>query len=90
MWDGHREKGDQEDAGERRQRGMTAAVKIGGADCRQRVEAQQHPLSIDEHVEEECDDEHRQDEPQLFVYDFEVVNRARSHRMVHSSHPRVH
>jgi hypothetical protein len=62
---------DEQHAAERGQRGLPPAVQIGGSERRQRVEAQDHPLTVDDHVQQQADEEQGQEDPQLLVDLFE-------------------
>ena len=60
-------------AAERRQRRVPAAVEVGRAQRRQRVEAQDHPLAVDDEVQEQADAEEGQEQPQLLVHFLEAA-----------------
>ena len=76
---GRRQEHDHQHAAERGQRGMPSTVEIGRSDRRHHVEAEHHPLRIDQEVQEQRDDEHREDEPQLFVHLLEMAHAVDRH-----------
>ena len=69
----------EQDAAQRGQRRMPAAVVVGRPEGGQRVEAEDHPLPIDDEVEQQADGEQRQQNPKLFVDLFDPSERS-SHR----------
>ena len=71
---GHQD--DQQDAAQRGQRRVPAAVVVGRPEGRERVETQHHPLAVDDEVEQQADREQREQHPKLFVDLFDPSERS--------------
>jgi len=56
-----------EDAGAGGEHGVPAAIDVGGKDCGQGVEAENHAVRSDQPVEEAGDDEEGEDKPEFLV-----------------------
>ena len=62
-----------------RERGVPLAIQVGGAERRQHVEAEHHPLRSEHLIQEQRDRKQREQDPELFVHALELPELRSSH-----------